>query len=73
VERCLKFQHEMKAVMVPYKEVYKDMQKKAKLSKPPLSSPCLLSYLFLSITLIFFSQERRHNFNKHQHKRFCVY
>jgi hypothetical protein len=31
MDRCLKFEHGMKAVMVPpRKEVYKDMQKEAK-------------------------------------------
>jgi hypothetical protein len=30
MERCLKFKRQMKAVMAPYKEVYEDMQKKAK-------------------------------------------
>jgi len=33
MDRCLKFKHEMKAVMEPYKEVCKDMQRKAKQSK----------------------------------------
>jgi len=31
MDRCQKFEHGMKAVMVaPWKEVYKDMQKEAK-------------------------------------------
>jgi hypothetical protein len=30
LERCLKYKRYMKAVMAPYKVVYKDMQKKAK-------------------------------------------
>jgi hypothetical protein len=30
MERCLEFKREMEAVMAPYKEVYKDIQKKAK-------------------------------------------
>ena len=27
--RCLKFKHEIETVITPYKEMYKDMQKKA--------------------------------------------
>lgn len=30
VNRCLKFKHETEAFMTPYREVYKDMQKKEK-------------------------------------------
>jgi hypothetical protein len=30
MERCLKFEREMEALMAPYKEVHKDMQKKTK-------------------------------------------
>jgi hypothetical protein len=33
MERCLKFKREMEAVMATYKDVYKDMQKKAKQPK----------------------------------------
>jgi hypothetical protein len=70
MERCLEFKREMEAVMEPYKEVYKDMQRKKKqtkvasslslLSPPP---PCILCR---SITLTTFRERRRHP-SKHQH------
>jgi hypothetical protein len=72
MERYLKFEHEMEAVMAPYKETYKGMQKKAKQPKSPSSSSSLLSppppcILHRSISLTTFCQERRRHPNKHQH------
>jgi hypothetical protein len=30
MDKCLKFKHEIETVITPYKEMYKDMQKKEK-------------------------------------------
>jgi hypothetical protein len=60
MDRCLIFEHEMRAVMAPYKEKYKNMQKRQSNRGSPLSSSHLSSTppcLCCLITLITFSQE----------------
>lgn len=77
MKRCLRFKHVMQAVMEPYKEVNKNMQKKAKQSQITsfstkqcvLPPPCTLNH-FITLTCV-----RKYNqchSNKHKHKPFLV-
>jgi len=61
--RCLKFKHEVKPALSPYKEVYKDVEKSEHLKiicffTKSSFCPCAVHCVCLPITVTTFDQER---------------
>jgi len=72
MDRYLKFEHGMKAVMVPpWKEVYKDMQKEAPLFFTKSSTSHFTIYSFIRSPSVFIHDQ--HYSTKWKYKCFCAY
>jgi hypothetical protein len=77
MDMCLKFKHSMESVMLPYKEVYNYMQKKAEqvmfISLSSLLSPLLPYTVCFTITLTVLARSNTNMNNEHEQKCFHIY